>query len=146
MTPQNVNPMVRPPSMHVKAVWGGFFGNSEATLTAPDPERLTDLSKRLDDLKTRHARGTHALPPGSAGIALRFGSELVAALFVGGGLGWGIDWLFGRFGLNTRPAFLIVFFVLGAAAGIRNVMRAAAEINAEIAQNAASKQDRTKGE
>ena len=68
------------------------------------------------------------------GIAGRFATELVAALVVGGGLGWGIDWLFGHFGFHTRPVFLIVFFVLGAAAGIRNVMRAANEINAEIAR------------
>ena len=48
-------------------------------------------------------------------------------------MGWAIDWLFGWLGWHTRPAFLILFFVLGAAAGIRNVTRAAAEINAEIA-------------
>jgi ATP synthase protein I len=53
---------------------------------------------------------------------------------VGGGLGWGIDWLFGHFGIHTRPAFLIVFLLLGIAAGIRNVMRAANEINAEVAK------------
>ncbi len=67
------------------------------------------------------------------GIASRFATELVAALLVGGALGWGIDWLFGHFGVHTKPVFLIVLFVLGAAAGIRNVMRAAGEINAEMA-------------
>ena len=67
------------------------------------------------------------------GIAFRFATELVAGLVVGGGLGWGIDWLMARIGFHTRPVFLIVFFVLGAAAGIRNVMRSAKEINAEIA-------------
>ena len=41
---------------------------------------------------------------------------LVAALIVGGGMGWGIDWLAGHFGFRTKPAFLILFFVLGAAA------------------------------
>ena len=52
---------------------------------------------------------------------------------MGGGLGWGIDWLAGRIGFHTRPVFLIVFFLLGAATGIRNVMRAAKEIDAEVA-------------
>ena len=52
---------------------------------------------------------------------------------MGGGLGWGIDWLFGHFGIHTRPVFMIVFVVLGAAAGILNVVRAAREINAQIA-------------
>jgi ATP synthase protein I len=71
------------------------------------------------------------------GIAGRFATELVAAVVVGGGLGWGIDWLFGYFGFHTRPVFMIVFFVLGAVAGIRNVMRVATEINADIAARAA---------
>ena len=98
-----------------------------------DPDRLRDLGKRLDDLQTRRAQGARRPPPTQTGIAFRFATELVAALIVGGGLGWGIDWLIGRIGFHTRPVFLIVFFVLGAAAGIRNVMQAAKEINAEIA-------------
>ncbi|HEU0096167.1 MAG TPA: AtpZ/AtpI family protein, partial [Rhizomicrobium sp.] len=79
--------------------------------------------------------------PSQSGIAARFASELVAGLVVGGGLGWGIDWLFGHFGFHTRPAFMIVFFMLGATAGIRNVMRAATEINAEIAAKRSDKEN-----
>jgi len=106
----------------------------ETVLTAPDPDRLTELGKRLDELQTRRVAGQKAPPPRQSSVAFRFATELVAALIVGGGLGWGIDWLFGHFGFHTRPAFLIVFFMLGAGAGIRNVMRAAAELNAEIAK------------
>lgn len=109
-------------------------------MTAPDPDRLSDLGKRLDELQTRQAARTQRPPPSQSGIAFRFATELVAALIVGGGLGWGVDWLFGHFGFHTRPAFLIVFFVLGAAAGIRNVMRAAHEINAEIAATRSDKE------
>ena len=108
-------------------------------MTAPDPDRLTDLGKRLNEVQQRQAAGSKRPPPSQAGIAGRFATELVAALVVGGGLGLGIDWLFGHYGFHTKPVFLIVFFVLGAAAGIRNVMRAAAEINAEIAAKSASK-------
>ena len=108
-------------------------------MTAPDPDRLTDLGRRLDEAQQRQAAGSKRPPQSQAGIAGRFATELVAALVVGGGLGWGIDWLFGHFGFHTRPVFLIVFFVLGAVAGIRNVMHAAAEINAEIAAKSASK-------
>ena len=107
-------------------------------MTAPDPDRLNDLGKRLDELKTRQAAKTQRPSPSQSSIAFRFATELVAALVVGGGLGWGIDWLCGHFGLHTRPVFMIVFFVLGAAAGIRNVMRAAHEINAEIAATRSS--------
>ena len=97
----------------------------------PDPGKLRDLGQRIDQLQARQA--PKRPPPSQAGIAGRFATELVAALIVGGGLGWGIDWLFGHFGIHTRPVFMIVFVVLGAAAGIANVMRAAKEINAEIA-------------
>ena len=117
-----------------------FFGLWETVLTAPDPDRLNDLGKRLDELQTRQAERTKRPQPSQSNIAFRFATELVAALVVGGGLGWGIDWLFGHFGFHTRPAFMIVFFVLGAAAGIRNVMRAAHEINAEIAKQRSDKE------
>ena len=100
---------------------------------APDPDQLQELGRRLDEAQRKRTDAAKRPPPNQLGIAGRFVTELVAAVVVGGGLGWGIDWLFGRYGHHTSPVFLIVFFVLGAAAGIRNVMRAATEINAEIA-------------
>lgn len=51
---------------------------------------------------------------------MRMATELAAALIVGLALGWGVDRLFG-----TRPWGLIIFFFLGAAAGMVNVFRAA---------------------
>ena len=98
-----------------------------------DPRQLRDLGKRLDEAQGRRDVRTRRPPPTQMGIAFRFATELVAALLVGGALGWGIDWLFGYFGIHTKPVFLIAMFVLGAAAGIRGVMRAAGEINAEMA-------------
>ena len=125
--------MVPPPSTRRRPSFWRFFGFWEAVLTAPDPDRLGNLGKRLAELQTKQAAGPKRQPPSQSGIAFRFTTELVASLVVGGGLGWGIDWLFGHFGFHTRPAFLIVFFMLGIVAGIRNVMRAANQINAEIA-------------
>src|ERR1700744_3797026 len=93
---------------------------------AQNPDELRKLGQRLDEAQKRRAAGRNNPPPTQLGIAGRFSTELVAALVVGGGLGWGIDWLFGHFGFHTRPVFMLVFFVLGAAAGVRNVMRAAA--------------------
>jgi ATP synthase protein I len=101
-------------------------------MTSRGPDRLRELGARLDEVQRRKEKAKGP-PPTQLGIAGRFATELVAALIVGGGLGWGVDWLFGRFGIHTRPVFLIVFFVVGAAAGIRNVMRAATEINARMA-------------
>lgn len=52
-------------------------------------------------------------------MAMKAGSEFVAAILVGAALGWGLDWV-----LHTKPLFLIVFFMLGVAAGVWNVIRA----------------------
>jgi ATP synthase protein I len=55
------------------------------------------------------------------GQAVRVGTELLAALIVGGGLGWLTDtYLF-----STQPWGLVVGLVLGAAAGILSAYRAA---------------------
>ena len=106
-------------------------------MAAQEPENLRELGERLDEVQQRNAKRDTRPPPTQLGIASRFATELVAALLVGGAMGWGLDWLFGFFGIHTRPLFIVVFFVLGAAAGIRIVMRAANEINAEIAAHPA---------
>jgi ATP synthase protein I len=59
------------------------------------------------------------------GRAFRLASEFVAAILVGLGLGWGVDTLFG-----TTPWGIIVLLLLGFAAGVLNVVRAASEMNA----------------
>lgn len=59
------------------------------------------------------------------GRALRMVSEFAAAIIVGAALGFALDALFG-----TRPIFMIVMLLLGFAAGVLNVVRAAAELNA----------------
>jgi ATP synthase protein I len=53
----------------------------------------------------------------------RLSSELVAGVLVGGGIGWGLDRL-----LGISPWGLIVFLLLGFAAGVLNVMRSAGVI------------------
>jgi ATP synthase protein I len=100
---------------------------------AQNPDELRALGQRIDETRKRQVVQAKRPPPSQMGIAGRFTTELVAALVIGGGAGWGIDWLFGHFGHRTSPVFLVVFFVLGAGAGIRNVVRAANEINAAMA-------------
>lgn len=98
-----------------------------------DPDDLRRLAKRLDDAQAKHTVRISRPAPTQMGIAGRFATEFMASLVVGAALGWGLDWVFGHFGVHTKPVFLIAMFVLGAVAGIRNVMRAATEINARMA-------------
>lgn len=55
------------------------------------------------------------------GQAVRVGTEMLAALIIGGGLGWMID----TYLLGSTPWGMVVGLVLGTAAGIRNAYRAA---------------------
>jgi len=89
------------------------------------------LSARLQRLSERLARDQAGRPsdsPGGSGATtasgyargFRLSSELVAGVLAGAGLGWLIDRL-----LGISPWGLIVFLLLGFAAGVLNVMRSA---------------------
>ena len=69
----------------------------------------------------------------SSGMALRYSAELVAAVFVGVGLGLLIDHFAG-----TSPWGLIVMMVFGMITGLRNVMRAAKRLTEETMAQAAT--------
>ncbi len=98
-----------------------------------------DFDTRLDRARSRRppetpqdgkARGT------AMGTAFRIASELIAGLIVGGFIGWQLDeWL------ETTPVFLLIFFILGAAAGIWNVIRTALQMQAETQGSAATKNE-----
>ncbi len=98
------------------------------------PPRLDDLEHRLrsagarDDQDDRATKTTNQTTTG-VGAALRISIDLVVAIAVGTGIGWVLDgWL------NTRPWLMLVFFVLGAAAGFRNVFRTAQKLDAAARQ------------
>ncbi len=87
------------------------------------PDSRRDLDARLRRLRDREGSGKAEPGRGRAsssglGMAMRIGVELVAALLVGVGIGWGLDHL-----LGTSPWLLLVFFLLGAAAGMMNIYR-----------------------
>jgi ATP synthase protein I len=95
---------------------------------APEPEDLRALGDRIDALRRQEQPPAKSSVPTSGEVAIRFATELVSAVIVGAAIGWGLDWLFG-----TRPFLTIALFLLGAAAGIRNVIVASREINRRIA-------------
>jgi ATP synthase protein I len=97
-------------------------------MPAQKPEDLRALGDRLDAAERERAARNAKPEPTPLGMAFRFTTEIVVALLVGGGLGWLLDRLF-----HTTPVLIIVMFVLGGAAGIRNVIKAANDINAEYA-------------
>ena len=85
--------------------------------------------KRLED-RIEAARASRAEPVSRVGakytqgsLAWRMVAELVAGMLLGLGIGWGLDGL-----LGTRPGFLVLFVLLGFAAGVRVMMRTAAEV------------------
>lgn len=58
------------------------------------------------------------------GVAMKMGTELVAAVFVASLIGFYIDkWL------ETTPIFILIFFLIGSVAGILNVVRSSKMIN-----------------
>jgi ATP synthase protein I len=93
-----------------------------------------DLDNRLEQLRSKLGKSTvahnkHVNDPNRtvnnadrAGIgqAFRLSSEFIAGVVVGAGIGYLVDTFFG-----TSPWGLIVFLMLGFAAAVLNVMRAA---------------------
>ena len=91
----------------------------------PDMHRLTELEYRLQQARAgREEKPQPESGQSQLGIAFRLVTELVAAVLVGGGIGWALDRIF-----RTAPVLLIVMFFLGIAAGFRNVLRTAREMN-----------------
>jgi len=88
----------------------------------PDPPDDFDTRLRAANEKQQgRKKASDRFSRGSAlSLAIRIGVELVSALIVGVGIGLLLDkWL------DTTPWFLLLFFLLGSAAGIMNVFRVA---------------------
>jgi ATP synthase protein I len=93
----------------------------EAALSA----RFQRLGERLGKFnRSRASDRQPGQPPASDPSAIargfRLSAELVAGVLVGAGIGWLLDR-----GLGITPWGMIVFTLLGFAAGVLNVMRAA---------------------
>jgi ATP synthase protein I len=89
--------------------------------------RASELGRKLEDVQARkalqsgesHARGT------GVGQAFKLAIELVVGVVVGTGMGWVLDRQ-----LGTAPWFLILFLLLGFAAGMSNLFRSARRMQA----------------
>ena len=89
------------------------------------PPDLKDFGARLRKARSEE-ESSEAVPrqPGAMGLAFRLATEMAAALFVGGVLGWVVD---SRFG--TRPWGLLALLALGAVAGTVAAFREARRLS-----------------
>ncbi len=83
-------------------------------------DALREAAKSSDAAKSEQDGASARATATAMALAIRILSEFVAAVVVGALIGWGIDRVAG-----TTPAFLIIFLLMGAAAGFWNVYRIA---------------------
>jgi ATP synthase protein I len=91
-------------------------------------ERLRALRSRVEEV--RAAQEPKPAPPdhhAQAHIAWRMVTEMVAGIGLGLAIGYGLDAVFG-----TRPLLLVVFTLLGFAAGVRVMLRTAQEVGQHV--------------
>ncbi len=91
----------------------------------PDPDRLRQLEARLDGLKEKpKAAPANTVKGFSQGeVAWRMVIELCTGMILGLAIGYGLDVLFG-----TLPIFLIIFSLIGFAAGIKTMLGSARQL------------------
>ncbi|SFT14015.1 ATP synthase protein I [Sulfitobacter marinus] len=90
-----------------------------------------DQQQRLKQLEAKIAAAKQAQAPkprvdehySQASLAWRMVIELCAGLGIGFGIGYTLDWFFG-----TLPIFMVLFVMLGLAAGVKTMLRSAQEI------------------
>ena len=94
-------------------------------MSEPDPnERLKQLEERIAAAKKAEEGARHQDEHYSkAQQGWRMVIEMVAGVLIGFGMGFGLDSLFG-----TIPIFLVLFTLLGFAAGVKTMMRSAEEL------------------
>ena len=107
----------------------------------PDTDRLQALEARLAKVRKTDKTEAPAKAYSQGEVAWRMVMEMVSGMLIGLSIGYGLDYWFG-----TMPLFLVIFVLLGFAAGIRTVMGTARQMQeARMAQDAAEKSARNEG-
>lgn len=96
----------------------------------PDPDRLRALEARLAKAKDQAPpeRSSTAKGFSQGEVAWRMLIELMTGMFLGVGIGYGLDVLFG-----TLPIFLVIFSLFGFAAGVRTMLGSARQLAKDAA-------------
>ena len=94
----------------------------------PDSERLRQLEARIDRIKGKLVGSkTNTVKGFSQGeVAWRMIIELVTGMLLGMGIGYGLDVF-----LGTLPLFLVIFSLIGFAAGIKTMLGTAKQLAAK---------------
>ena len=94
-------------------------------MTDPDEkQRMAQLEDKIANAKAVHRPQSQIEDHHSqAHAGWRMVTELVAGLLLGFCIGYGLDSLFG-----TLPIFLVLFVLLGFAAGVKTMLRSAQDI------------------
>lgn len=99
----------------------------------PDPGRIDALEQRIAALKAKDKRAPGAMKGiGQGEAAWRMVIELVVGMGLGLAIGYGLDVV-----LGTKPLMMVVFVLLGFAAGIRTMLRTAAELGKKAEDDSA---------
>ncbi len=102
------------------------------SVSTPSGSETSDLAARIRQAQEARAAANASQQASRQGDmstlarGLRIGAEFVAAILVGSGIGYLIDMVAG-----TSPWALLIMFMVGFAAGILNVTRVVAELNAQ---------------
>ena len=97
---------------------------------ADEKARLRARKERLAEVRGRgEGRSSAKESHSQAELGWRMVIELVSGLLVGFAIGYGLDSLFG-----TLPVLMVIFTLLGFAAGVRIMLRSAAEFQARDAR------------
>jgi ATP synthase protein I len=91
-------------------------------------QRSSEIGSKLDAIKAKQAdadREMEVARQSAYGQAFRYSAELIIGVGLGGVLGWALDRQFG-----TAPFLMVLLFILGFAAGLLNVIRAAKKAQA----------------
>ncbi len=106
-----------------------------------DADRLKALEAKIAALKEPAEVKDHSEEHYSqAQLAWRMVIELVSGLGIGFGIGYGLDTLFG-----TRPFLMVLFILLGLAAGVLTMMRSAKEVQRKQLAAAGEDEGDTRG-
>lgn len=94
-----------------------------------DAARLRELEGRLSKMSSKPESNGLMAGYDRAHVAWRMVTEIVAGIMLGAAIGYGLDYVFG-----TLPLMLILFILLGFVAGIKVMMRTAAELGSTPGQ------------